>query len=291
VNKLNPQWGYLGFADSKLIRQIDYGVVDLYCDPANLETLVGISTHRDTSEIGIFRSHDWGETWVPSDNGIRTEKYPKSSQVASLSGFPPPTNILLVGMSATIFKSSDGGRSWTHVWGNRDASGLGVNAIKFNARKSIEVWAGGETGRFAPFLLRSSNAGDSWYSLHPLPPLGPFGQDNAVFDIAVDPINDGTVYLAMIGIILKTTDNAVTWQQVASATGGFYRIELNPEDSQELFATGGYLYHTTDGASSWSKILPPEDSNYIHALAIDWKKKTVYVSASSPSNGIYKLLF
>jgi hypothetical protein len=286
----NYHWEYLGFSDSTLYGKLDYGVVDLYHNPDNDNIFLGISTHRDTSEIGIFRSKDLGLTWVPSDSGIRTVKYQKSTQVASINGSSLHMNIMLVGMAATIFKSSDGGLSWNHVWGNRDAGGLGVNAIKFNITKPAEVWAGGETSRFAPFLLHSNNSGDNWEMIDNLPSIGPFAQDNSVYDIAVDPINEGTIFLAMQGIILKTVDNGSTWEQVANGNG-FYRIQINTLHSQELFVSGDNLYHTIDGANSWDKIPVPNENSNIYSLSINWERKIVYTSTIFPNKGVYKLNF
>lgn len=293
LQKGGIQWEYLGFADSMVPRELPYGVTSVYIDETTNFIIVGIAT-PSTSGTGLFRSEDNGLTWVPSDSGIQTQQYPWSTQVQSINGTSSRDSVLLAGMSATIYRSTDRGLSWTLVEGNPDAGGLGINTIEINPLNTNEIWAGGETGRFAPIAMRSTNRGETWELIYPLPPLGPYGVDNAVYDIVIDPINEGTVYLGMLGLIMKTSDNGQTWQKVLSWEDGIYRnwrLNINPEDTKELFATGSRLYWTVNGAQSWQRTLPPDGREAIYALAIDWEKNIVYAGASSPDNGIYKLFF
>lgn len=71
LSKSNSAWSYLGFADSGLFRQLDYGVTSLIKIQSSNEFLIGLATYRDSTEIGIFRSSETNLTWIPSDSGIR----------------------------------------------------------------------------------------------------------------------------------------------------------------------------------------------------------------------------
>jgi hypothetical protein len=293
--KLNGliKWEYLGFADSTLFRELPYGVTSLFIEGSTKTIFLGIGSHK-TSGTGLFRSEDNGETWMSSDSGISTEQYPRSTDISSINGSSSKEDRILVGLTTTVYLSIDGGLSWNLVWGNRDAGGLGINAIRFNSAAPNNIWAGGETGRFAPIALRSTNSGETWELIYPLPPLGPYGVDNAVYDIAVDPAINGTIYLGMLGLIMKTTDAGKTWHRVLGWEDTIHRnwrLAINPNNSQELLATGSRLYRTTDGGQSWQKILPPDERIALYALAVDWGKRVLYASASSPGNGIYKLTF
>jgi len=290
----NAQWEYLGFADSTLVRGTRYGVVALFFNPIDCEIIMGISTHRFISEIGVYKSRDFGHTWVPSDSGIRTVQYPKSSEVASIKGSPLSAKNVLLGLSGSIYKSTSGGQNWKRVWGNQ-GTGLGVKTITFHATKPNSIWAGGETSRFQPYLLYSVDLGETWQMIFPLPPLGPYGHgDNAVFDVAIDHLNEGTIYVGMGGLIIKTHDYGQTWKKILGWEDGiyaFWKLAINPKNTTEVLATGARLYRTRDSGSNWEKVLPPDNRNLLYALAVDWEKRILYTSASSPGNGIYKLSF
>jgi hypothetical protein len=64
---------------------------------------------------------------------------------------------------------------------------------------------------------------------------------------------------------------------------------MNPSNSQEILASGFYLYRTLDGGNTWQRIRPPFFE--IYALAVDWQQRVLFVSVSSPENGVYKLRF
>jgi len=137
------QWQYLGFADSTPSRQLDYGVTSLYHNSVTNELLVGLGAQPESLFIGIFRSADLGLTWIPSDSGIRTGQYPRSSEISSLSGSPHSSNTVYAGLLATIYKSDDGGRFWAPLYGVRGAGGLGINALRVAPSAPNEIWAGG----------------------------------------------------------------------------------------------------------------------------------------------------
>ncbi len=290
----NAQWEYLGFADGDLYRQLDYGVTTLLYLPATNELLLGVNTHRDTAEIGVFRSSDFGQTWIPSDSGIRTQSHPKSSQIHFLCRDPNFSNVVFAGLSSTIYKSTNNGDTWNKVYGIREAGGLGINVIRFSLANPNEVWAGGETSRFAPILLHSSDYGNTWTNFFFPLDIGPYWRDNVVYDIKINSVTDNILYFGMLGVIVKTTDKAQTFQRILGWEDGIYRhwrLALNPENPQELLATGSYLYRTPDGGHTWQKVSPPDDRNELYALTVDWQQRVLYVSASSPGNGVYKLTF
>lgn len=286
-------WQYLGLADDNLERTLESGVTDLSI--VNDFLLVSYVAGYQLQKHGIYRSPDNGQTWQPSDSGmIVIPEYPTTSPVIQIE--PCPTNSLIIIAGTTtslVYGSKDGGESWQRAHGTPGAGSINY-AVRFNTITSNEAWIGGETGRFAPFLLRSTNSGDNWDLIHPLPPIGPDGTDNAVYDIAIDDRNPATVYLGMLGLIMKTTDNGVSWHKVLGWEDGVQRnwnLAINPDNSKELFATGARLYRTTNGGDTWDKLTPPNDRSALYALAVDWSKRILYVSTSSPGNGIYRLTF
>jgi len=278
-------WEYLGFADTAGNPNY-WGPDAVFIDPATKWIFVGLEIH-EWSGMGLFRSEDQGNTWQPSDSGISQYFSMISPSVYSLSGSSRPQHVLLAGMSSAIFKSEDGGLSWRHVWGLLHG-GNWVYAIEVNPSYPNEIWAGGGTGRETSLVLHSCNYAESWLRIESLP--SPFDCANAVYDIAIDPINIGTVYLSMMNGILKSSNFGHTWTEfLGKKNYSFWCLKTNPNNSKELLVIGDYLYRTIDSGQSWHFRLPPERLKFKWALTLDWKQKVIYVSNSNLASGIFKL--
>jgi len=289
----NAQWEYLGLADTSIERTLESGVTDVVSVTGHL--LVSYVAGYQHQKRGIYRSTDNGLTWLPSDTGmITTPEYPTPSQVLDLEVSPIDSRIILAGTSVSlVYSSSNGGLLWQYIIGTVGASAFN-HIIRFNPSRANEVWIGGETGRFAPYLLHSMDSRLNWRHIAFPPNFGPYTYDNAVYDIAIDPTNDSVLYFGMLGVIGKTTNKGETFQRILGWEDGIYRhwrLAINPTNPQELLATGHYLYRTTDGGQSWQRITPPDNRNELYALVVDWNRRVLYASASSPGNGIYKLHF
>lgn len=286
-------WEYLGFADSTLFRTLEDGVTALNIHPHTGDLLIGMNTRRAAvpEEIGVFRSTDFGQTWAPSDAGLPRIPYNKSNDVSSLCSSPSSPDRLFIGTSTMLFRSEDRGNSWEHVLG--EGGEIRMDALSVSYTEPGVVWTGGESGFFQPFAFHSTDYGLSWERIKSsdLYPLG----DNAVYDIAISPIDHQMVYLSMLGLVMKTTNSGQTWQQVLGREDGVWRnwkLAIYPKDPQRLFFTGGYLYYSQNGGSDLEKITLPGGRLALYALVVDWGNKVLYVSTSSTNgNGIFKMNF
>ena len=288
LSQSNLDWTYLGLADTNVERTLESGVTDVISDGSNL--LASYAASYALKYSGIYKSVDNGITWFPSDSGMI---YNYTSQIIRLKHDPLYLETIFATTEVNLlYKSIDGGNTWNKVYGIEGAAGIHY-AISCSRKAPQEVWAGGETGRFAPYLLHSTDEGETWGDYIWFPEnFGPYTYDNAVYDIVIDPTNENILYFGMLGVIGKTTDKGETFERILGWEDGIYRhwrISINPNNPLELFATGAYLYRTKDGGKSWQKINPP--LNEIYALAVDWQKGILYVSVSSPKNGIYKYSF
>ena len=289
----NNTWEYLGLGDTTLIRARQVGVTSVLVDESTGRIMAGYADQHLRGH-GIWITEDQGITWAPSDSGIGKNL---SSQVQSLYRLPSHPGTLFVGMSTTLYRSINGGKSWELIWGNTGAGGLGINAITNQTDEPKYLLAGGQTGRFAPFVLKSPDNGLTWEMIYQNFPPGPVGVgvDNVVFDIAIDPEDKNTFYVGMIAMILKTADGGETWMKILdweNGIGHHEKISMNPNDSQELFVTGIWLHHTLDGGMTWENIdSPVPDQNVFFALAVDWDRRVFYVSLSYPGFCIYRRTF
>jgi hypothetical protein len=290
LQSTNAHWEYLGLGDSLVERELEKGVTDIVVVGSDL--LVSYAASEYLGHHGIYRSTDAGLSWQPSDSGLYTSPTTiVTSLVTSLGYSPQAPGVLFAAMSDAIYKSNDSGHFWILVDGNPQASST-IYAVKFNPQNVNEIWAAEETGRFAPYVRLSTDQGLSWDRI-PFPPnIGPYTYDNAVYDIAFDKANDSVLYFGMLGVIVKSTDKARTFQRILGWEDGIYRhwrLAMNPSNAQEILASGFYLYRTLDGGNTWQRIRPPFFE--IYALAVDWQQRVLFVSVSSPENGVYKLRF
>ncbi|MDP2208003.1 MAG: T9SS type A sorting domain-containing protein [Bacteroidota bacterium] len=283
----NSQWEYLGFADTTY----DYrGVMDIYYHKPSNEIFVGIRTaQRDVEETGIFRSSDFGINWTPSDSGIIFNNLRISTKVDRFLGIYDP-NVIIVNISWGTYRSIDNGRSWLRggvTWGE-------IKTMKNDVKNNNIIWIGGETPFMMPYLSYSTNFGDNWISMFLPEPYDFNGL--MVNDIAIDPIKDSTMYIAMIGHLIRTTDHGANVETIFDRREDGMKsiscIEINPENGDEFFAAGSRLYHTTDAGETLNKILPPEGSSSLSSLTVDWEKRIIYTHASKTGySGIFKRYF
>ncbi len=280
----DTNWQYLGFEDSGLP-----GVTSVYVDSS---IFVGIAQHEDPG-LSLFRSDDFGATWVPSDSGIRDIRYPARAQVFALAGSPEASNALYAGLSSSIYKSSDSGLYWQLVHeGIQD-----IRSIRINPSDGNDIWAAGESGRETSLILHSNDGGLNWEEVYPYRFLLPY--DITAYDVAVDPWHGGGVYTGTSHRIAKSTDNGQSWQEILEF--GALKLAIDPGNPNELWATTVSLHRTLDAGLNWEALLTlqdiglPVEQTVFHALAVDWEKRVLYLSIvrlySNHGWGVYKLYF
>lgn len=147
--------------------------------------------------------------------------------------------------------------------------------------KSLTIWVATASGG----VWKSENEGTTWI------PVFEKQVTTDIGDLAIDPKNPETVWVgtgeanifrsSMAGCgIYKTDDGGKTWKNMGlEDTHTIARILIHPTDSRILYvAAGGHewttnpergVYKTSDGGSSWQKILYVNDMTGAYDLAID----------------------
>lgn len=197
-----------------------------------------------------------------------------SGRINSIAVSPVNPQLVLVGGSTGgIWRSTDGGASFTPV---SDAQvDLAVGAIAFAPSDPNIVYAGmGDMHSCCEYLgsgvLKSVDGGLSWTRVN----NATLPQPASVGDIEVDPNNPNKIYLALYrsldplnansfpyGGIYISNDGGVSWAKVFA---GLPRdLALNPANPQIIYAamrgvgtfgnggTGG-LYRSINGGSTWT---------------------------------------
>jgi photosystem II stability/assembly factor-like uncharacterized protein len=203
--------------------------------------------------------------------------------VVGVSGKP---NLYYAGTAAGgVFKTTDGGVSWTALFQHEPVSTVGALALA--PSNPNLVWLGtGEanirndiaTGRGVYF---SPDGGRNWRYMG----LGDAGQ---ISSILVSPLDPNVVFVGVLGHawgpnaergVFRTTDGGKTWKKVlyVNATTGVADLVMEPGNPKILYAgmwqverrpwvlesggPGSGIYRTTDGGDTWHKLsagLPKE---------------------------------
>ena len=187
----------------------------------------------------------------------------------------PTSNLFIGTASGGIYKSTNGGSSWSYV--NTGHPVLGVSSITYHPTNSNILLAGtgevyrveGSTdrgnigfnvwkcrGTYGIGILRSTDGGTTWTNVMPKISSDLF----AIQDITFNPTNANEVFACATDGLYKSTNGGVTWSLLYAKT--YVRdIAIHPTNSQIMVISVGNLsntdkglYRTTNGGTSWSLI-------------------------------------
>jgi hypothetical protein len=192
------------------------------------------------------RSTDNGATWTPLA-GIPAGV---SSEVTSFTVAPSDPQIVFAVWhdyqtgNRDIYKSTDGGASWTAVGGGPSAP-VNLNEIfKIAVAPSDALKVFAATRRDG--VYRSPDGGSTW-----LRSVNATGA--RAYSVAVDPVNPATVYQAGINRLLKSVDGGATWSSAATRpSGGIRDLVIDAANPVTLYAwSNDGAYKSTDGGENW----------------------------------------
>ncbi len=247
------------------------------------DLLANSSTVYFASTAGVFKSSTGGTSWAGAIGGMKAAEIPGVAVAFSSS------NIVYAGVKNNgIFRSIDSGTSWTRtpLFPGADA----ITRIAVNQGNPSLLYALASVP--GPNLVYESNdGGDNWMVI-----LTDFCQD-----MAVSRLNFARLFLAgqkLVGsnfflALHKSTDRGVTWSHIQiSATAGTSgnAVAVQPSNDNVILvggqlATGGILYKSTNGGSSWVRITGTI-KGIVRAITFDPNSVSrIYVGAD---DGFYK---
>jgi len=260
------------------------------------EVVVGaIGDRTPSQERGVFRTTDGGRTWTkvlfvddtagcpsvvaaPDAPRILFATLYPSSGVRGVSlarpivpGAPPPgPGAPPFKRDAAVFKSTDGGATWTKVAAKGLASPpIGRQALAVVAKSGGRiVLAGLQDG-----LYRSEDGGDNWTRANRDPRITPVG-------VIADPSNPDLIYVTQTALY-RSTDGGRTFDAFAGAPSGddFQLLWIDPRNSKRVFAgvdQGAVV--SVDGGVSWSSWYNQPTGQFYHVMTDDRFPYHVYAA-------------
>ncbi len=206
-----------------------------------------------------------------------------------------PEVMLAAGVAGGIWKTADGGASWTPL--TDLLANLAVNSLAMSPHDPDTIYAGTGEGYFnidfvrGVGIFKSTDGGANWTHLSATATSDFY----YVNKIVVSPNNASTIYAATRTGVLRSTDGGGAWTKVlnTSATPWYHRsgcldLVVRPDQNPDVLVTAagntfdsttGAIYRSADGGNNWTQAytetglgrcslaVAPSDPNYVYALA------------------------
>ena len=236
------------------------------------------------------------------------------------------TTVVYVGAaSGGVWKSLDGGTSFTPVFDKQPVQSIGAIAIDPSNPRTVWVGTGESWTRnsvsIGDGIYRSTDEGETWTNMG-LP------TSERITRIIVHPRNGNVVYACVPGRLwsdsndrglYKTTDGGKTWAQVlrgGNASTGCSSLAMDPQNPEVLLAglwdfrrrgwtfrsggdgpkaaSGSGLHRSTDGGKTWTALpagakgLPAGPWGRVEVAIAPSSSKVVYAMIESTASGLFR---
>jgi photosystem II stability/assembly factor-like uncharacterized protein len=188
-------------------------------------------------------------------------------------------------------KTRDSARQVRHVAGARTSRVCGRAAWRALAASVLILLPAGGAAAQAPGL------GEDLFRGYAFRPLGPSLTTGRISDVAVDPGDASTWYVAASsGGLWKTENRGNTWRPIFDEGGSYSlgEVTVDPQNpavvwlgtgenqSQRSVSFGDGVYKSTDAGATWRRV-GLEDSEHIQRIVIDPRDSdVVYVASQGP---------
>jgi photosystem II stability/assembly factor-like uncharacterized protein len=247
-------WKHLGLADTHHI-----GKVVVHPRNADIVFVAALGHQFGPNEQrGVFRSLDGGKTWKqvltrgPKAGAVDLSMDPNNANVI-YAGFwevyRKPWTLESGGPGSGLWKSTDGGETWTDLTRNPGLPrgivgrvGVSVAANSDRVYAIIEAEDGG--------VFRSENGGATWTRTNEQRNL----RQRAWYytHILADPRNPDRVYVQNTSLY-RSNDAGRTFTAIPTPHGDNHALWINPRDPDRMIdANDGGANVTTNGGRSWS---------------------------------------
>jgi PKD repeat protein len=225
---------------------------------------------------------------VPSDGG-------GAGRLNCVRFHPTQPNTIFVGAPVGgLWKSTDGGSSWTVMTNTLPSLAVSDVAIDANNPNIMYLASGDFDADDAPGVgvLKSTDGGISWQitGLNFM-----VSQGRYISRIIIDPTNSNIVWAAASNGVYKSTNAGVNWTKVITSSN-LRDLELKPGTNNVLYATSNTsFYKSVDAGNTFSVIstgLPLSSSSSRMAIAVTPDNpEVVYLVSSNTSDNGFKGLY
>jgi photosystem II stability/assembly factor-like uncharacterized protein len=217
--------------------------------------------------------------WVPLG--------PDGGDARSLAYDPQnPDHIILGTSSGQLYRSTDGGRSWSR-FARVGTDDYVLDHIVISPTNSklvyVSAWSV-ERQTDAGDLFRSNDGGKTWTALS-------FPHNKSIRAMAVSPSDENIVVIGALDGVFRSDDQGNNWHRMSPANHAEIKniesLAIDPKDPNVVYAGTWHLaWKTTDAGQNWHPIHNgvTDDSDIFSIIVDSAQPNNVYLSACS---GIY----
>jgi photosystem II stability/assembly factor-like uncharacterized protein len=257
---------------------------------------------------GVWKTEDAGVTWRNVSDGFF-----KAGSVGSIAVAPDDANVIYVGMGEApirgvassqgdgVYRSTDAGRTWTHVGLERTRT---ISRVLVHPRNADIAWVGAQGTRWVASedrgVYKTTDGGKTWRKTLPL------GPNVGVSELALDVVNPRILYAATWehqrlpwqvrsggpgSAIWKSSDGGETWVRLTDGLPrgimGKTSVAVSPANPDRVWALveaepEGGLYRSDDAGKTFRRLNESREIRarpwyYIHMLADPKNAEVVYI--------------
>ncbi len=269
--------------------QGSYSIGSLGADPSDPNRIwVGTGENVGGRHVGfgdgIYVSNDAGATWEKKGLG-------RSEHISKIIVHPSDPNTVWVasqgplwspGGERGVFKTTDGGDTWTNVLSSGQYTGATdlvidprnpdrLYAAMWQHHRTVAAYVGGgpESG-----LWKSDDGGETWTELTNGLPEGNMGK----IGLAISPMKPDVLYAAIEldrreGGVWKSTNRGASWEKQSDAVGGgtgphyYQELYASPHVFDRIYMVSNTSQISDDGGMTWSDLNNSTKHVDDHAIA------------------------
>ncbi|MGH9479601.1 MAG: WD40/YVTN/BNR-like repeat-containing protein, partial [Terriglobales bacterium] len=282
-----------------------YSIGTIELDPNHPDTLwVGTGENNSQRTVsygdGIYRSDDGGRTW--RNLGLHNSRHigkividPRDSNTVYVAAEGP---LWTSGGDRGVFKTTDGGKTWTNVLSVNEHTGASdlamdprnpdvIYAATYQRERHVYTLIDGGPGSG---IYKSTDAGKTWTRLRNGLPR----QDLGRIGLAISPANPGIIYATVeaadrSGGVYRSTDGGASWEKrnpIQSGAMYYAQIVADPAVADRVYELDTTISVSNDGGRTFAALGEPNKHVDNHVLWIDPANDNHYLDGCD--GGLYE---